>query len=216
MREITFSVGPLAAASANALCLSQTPTAGPLTLNGSLATAGVVTMDTPRRVLITTTGNESANTFTITGTNWSGQPISETLTGPNIGTVASALDYKTVSKITIASNAAAALTVGTNGVAASPWISLDHWAAPQVGLQCVVSGTVNYTVQQTLDNPNSSMAPVAAASVTWFNSSDANAVNATGNIQTNYAYAPTFVRILLNSGTGSVIGKVVQYGNVPY
>ena len=36
MRPNRVTVGPLTAASANAICLSQTPTAGALTLNGAL------------------------------------------------------------------------------------------------------------------------------------------------------------------------------------
>jgi hypothetical protein len=215
MRPITVTVGPLAAASANSLALAQTPAAGAVTLNGSLASGGIVTMDTPRRVLITTTGNESTNTFTITGTNWSGNPISESLLGANIGTSQSVLDYATVASIKIANNAAAAFTIGTNGVASSPWIRLDEWALPQTSLQFDVTGTVSYTVQQTLDDPNSPTNPVASALVNWVNSSDASVVNATTTAQSNYAYSPTYVRILLNSGSGSVTGKLVQSGVVP-
>ena len=215
MRPITVTVGPLASASANALALSQTPTAGPVTLNGALASSGVVTMDTPRRVLITTTGNESANTFTITGTNWSGIAISETLAGANIGTSQSVLDYATVTSIKIANNAAAALTIGTSSVASSPWIRMDDWAFPQVAVQCSVSGTVNYTLQQTLQDPNSPYSPVAPALVQWVQSSDPAVVNVSATAQTSYAYSPAYVRVTLNSGTGSVTATLTQFSVVP-
>ena len=215
MRPSTVTVGPLAAASANALALSQTPTAGPVTLNGALASSGVVTMDTPRRVLITTTGNESANTFTITGTNWSGIAISETLAGANIGTSQSVLDYATVTSIKIANNAAAALTIGTSSVASSPWIRMDDWAFPQVAVQCSVSGTVNYTLQQTLQDPNSPYSPVAPALVQWVQSSDPAVVNVSATAQTSYAYSPAYVRVTLNSGTGSVTATLTQFSVVP-
>ena len=216
MREVTVTVGPLAAASANALALSQTPAAGSVTLNGALASGGIVTMDTPRRVLITTTGNESANTFTITGTNWSGNPISETLLGGNIGTSQSVLDYATVTSIKIANNAAAAITIGTSSVASSPWVHLDSWAFPQTAVQCDVSGTANYTVQQTLDSPNSPSSPTSIADMIWFPSPDLNVVAATTSQQSQYAYSPVWARIVLNSGTGSVTAKFSQFGVVPY
>ncbi len=214
MRQIQVIVGPLAAASANNIALSQTPTAGNLTLNGASVVNGVAVLDKPRRVLITTTANESGNTFTIFGTNWSGSTISETITGPNIGTAASLLDYATVTRITISGNAVGALTVGDNGVASSPWVCLDHWAHAQVSVQCDASGTVNYTVQSTLDDPNDPTNPVAPSAVVWINSSDSGAVAATTSIQTNFAYTPTYARIVLNSGTGSVTATFAQAGSV--
>ena len=122
MQPMIATAGPLAAAAANNICLSQTPTAGNLTINGALATSGVATMDNPRRVLITTGADESSRTFTIYGTNWSGNTISETMTGPVTTTGQSVLDYKTVTRIAISGNAAAALTVGTSGVGGSQWV----------------------------------------------------------------------------------------------
>jgi hypothetical protein len=214
MRPVVVTVGPLSAASANAICLSQTPSAGALTINGASASGGVATLDAPRRVLITTTGNESAKTFVITGTNLTGNVVSESITGPNASTASSIIDYKTVTSITISATAAAALTVGTNTVAASAWVRFDEFAPPSISIQCVASGTVNYTVQQTLDDPNSPTSPVQYTSVSWFSSPDSNLVAATGNIQSNYAFMPTFARILLNSGSGSVTGTFIQNGNV--
>lgn len=216
MRTISVTVGPLAAASANNICLSQTPNAGNLTINGALASGGVATLDAPRRVLFTPTGNETTNTFTITGTNWSGQPISETLTGTNATAFYSVLDYATVTRIALANNAANAITVGTNGIASSPWVRLDDWANAQVGIQCNVSGTVSYTIQQSLDDPNSPFYTITPANMTWVNTADSNGVNATASIQSNYAYAPIWARILLNSGTGSVTARYTQYSVVPY
>ena len=215
MRNIQVTVGPLAAASANNIALSQTPAAGNLTLNGSTVAGGVAVLDKPRRVLLTVTANESGNTFTIFGTNWSGALISETIVGPSAaGTAQSVLDYATVTRISISSNAVGALTVGTNGVASSPWVALDHWALAQVAIQCNANGAVNYTVQSTLDNPNGSLTGVTPASVVWINSSDTGAVGASSSIQTNFAYTPTFARILLNSGTGSVTAYFAQSGSV--
>jgi len=109
------------------------------------------------------------------------------------------------------------VSVGPNAVGgtASPLVRLDEWAPGLVGIQVNVSGTVNYTVQSTMDDPNSPTNPVAAGSMTWVNSNDTNVVNATTTQQTNFMFAPIFVRVLLNSGTGTVTMTVVQYSNGP-
>lgn len=105
----------------------------------------------------------------------------------------------------------------------APLIRLDEWAPPFASIQCVVSGTVSYTVQLSLDDPNSPTNPVPVGSMNWFNSPDAAAVNASTSILTSvggftsYGDAfPLYVRILVASGTGSVTATVVQPGVVPY
>jgi hypothetical protein len=211
MRPIIVTVGPLAAASAYNIALSQTPT-NAVTLNGAAVTGGVAVLDTPRRVLITTT--DTTHTFTITGTNAAGMVQSESFLIAG-GSTASQLDYKTVSSVAVSGTASAAVTVGTNGVASSAWVRFDNWAPAPVAIQLTASGTVNYTVQQTLDDPNSPTNPVAAALVTWVATSDTAAVGATGSVQTNYAYAPVYARVLLNSGSGSVTGTFLQQSSVP-
>ena len=215
MRPVTVTVGPLATASANNICLSQTPTAA-FTLNGALVTSGVATLDTPRRVLFTTVSNESAKTITIVGTDWNYAPQTEVITGPNATTGYTNLDFRTVTSITISAAAAGAITVGTNTIASSMWVRLDSWALAQVALQCTVTGTVSFTVQQTLQDPNSPTNPVLPYLMTWINTSDTAAVNAIASIQTNYGYAPIFAKITLNSGSGSVSSVISQLGSVPF
>lgn len=212
MKPNRVTVGPLAAASANAICLSQTPSAGALTLNGASVAGGIAVLDVARRVLITCAGNESTRTFTLTGISRSGVTQSETIAGPNATTAQSVLDYKSVTSITISGNAAGAITVGTSTVASSGWIKFSAWSDAQVALQCVVSGTVNYTVQQTLDDPDNLADQVPVALMTWFSHPDSNLVAATTSAQSNYGYAPVFVRVVLNSGTGSVALTAVQQG----
>lgn len=208
MRPITVTVGPLAAASANNIATSQTPSgAGALTLNGTLVTGGVAVLDSPRRILITTT--DTTHTFTITGLSPTGTLLTESFLVAG-GSTYSQLDYAKVTSITISGAATGAVTVGTNGIASTPWVRLDEWANTQVTIQCDVTGTVNYTVQSTMDDPNSAFSPVIPSAVTWVNTNDTTAVNATGVVQTNFAFSPTFARVLLNSGSGSVTGTFAQ------
>jgi len=230
MRPVTVTVGPLATASLTAICLSQTPAAGNLTLNGALSvttttgltvtgtaiTSTVAVMDTPRRVVITTAANESAKTFTITGTDYNGNAVFEVITGPNISTAVSNIDFKTVTSIAISAAAAGAVTVGTNNTASSGWVRFDEYAPSMTAIQCTVSGTVTYTVQQTLQDPNSPTNPVNPYQVAWLNSSDAQAISATGNIQTSYQYSPTYAKVTITNGTGSVTATFTQFGVAPY
>lgn len=217
MRPIVAAVGPLTAASANAIALSQTPGgAGALTINGALASGGVATLPQPRRVGITSAGNDSGLTFTITGADRSGMPASETLAGANVGVVQSVLDYLTVASVTTSGATAAGVTVGTTGVASTAWVRLDEWTEPQVSVQCDAVGTVNYTVESTLNDPNSPTDPVAPSAVVWIATSDPLAVNATASVQTNFAYAPAYARVTLNSGTGSVRLSCAQAANSTY
>ena len=215
MRPVIVTVGPLAAASANNIALSQTPgAAGPLTLNGSLVVGGVAILDNPRRILATTT--DSTHTLTVVGLSPTGTVLTEVM-ALNGTSVQSALDYAKVTSITINAAATGAITVGTNGVASTPWVRLDEWAAPQVAIQCdVLTGAVNYTVQSTFDDPNSPTNPTTPSAMTWVNSNDSAAVGATASLQTNYIFAPTFVRVLLNSGLGSLGVTIVQYNVASY
>lgn len=216
MRPITFSVGPLATAVANNIALSQTPSAGALTLNGSLVASGVAVLDVARQVLFTFAANETGHSFVVTGKSWAGDSISETVAGTTAGTVATVLSYKSVSSIAISANATGALTVGTNGVASSPWIRLDDWALFSTIIQCNVTGTVNYTIQTTNDDPNSNTNPVTPASVSWINFPDLNMVAQTATAQSSLSYTPAWLRVVLNSGTGSVLSTMTQAGNVTY
>ena len=174
---------------------------------------GSMSLDTARRVLVTSAGNDSGITFTVSGTDWDGNPIREVLTGANATSTYTASDFATITSIATSAAVATTVTVGTNGVASSRPVYLDPYAgAAQVAIQLTASGTVNYTLQQTLDDPNrtGNTAPMTYSAMTWVNCADTNAVAATGTVQTNYSMAPVYTRILLNSGTGTVTGTFTQ------
>lgn len=214
MKPLVTTVGPLSSADDDGISTTATPTSGTaVTLNGDYVVAGVAILPQARRVLLTY-GNEGSNrTMTITGTDRYGVVQSEVLAVPSggAGTVYTSFDFKTVTQAMPGGGGwTADAYLGTNGVASSPWVYFDGWAMPMISIQCNGSGTVNYTVQQTLDDPNSPSNPVAMGDVTWINHPDINLVGATGDVQGNYAYMPQYARITLNSGTGSVTGTFIQ------
>ena len=214
MRPITVTAGPLASADADGIAQAQNP-AATFTLNGALVSGGVAQLGAPRRVLITTTDNETGVTFTVTGTNRAGDVLSESLPGVNTTTTYTTLDFFTVTSVTISASLIGNVTIGTNGIGGSPWVRFDEYAPHGVAIQCTVSGTVNYTVQQTLDDPNVSGTTLTPATMTWVSSSDTNVVGATATQQTNYNFTPVFARVLLNSGTGTVTATFLQASAVP-
>lgn len=103
----------------------------------------------------------------------------------------------------------------SSGVKYSDWVRFDDWAPSYISIQCVVTGEVSYTIEYTLDDPNSPTNPVAANAVTWAVSDDADVVNATGSATSNFIFAPTFARVKLNSGSGAVRATFLQsFGGV--
>lgn len=213
MRPIVVTVGPLAAPNASNIAGSQTPgAAGNLTLTAG-AIAGT-TPDTPRRVLFTPAGAEATNStiWTVYGTDWNGTPVSEAVAGVNSpSTVYTVYDYKTVTRIAVNKAQAGAVTVGTNGIASSRPVYLDNWAMPQTYVQVAVSGTINYTVQQTLDSvvgPNA----LLYSALTWFPHPDSLLVGQTASAQGTYANVPQMVQLLVNSNTnpGAATMTIIQ------
>jgi len=179
--------------------------------NVSVGINGTVTLDEPRRILITSGGNDTGITFTVNGTDWNNNTISQAVTGASGATAVSTLDFATITSIQLSGASAGTVTIGTNGVAGSRPIFMDRFNFAPTALQVSVTGTVNFTVQQSLDDPND----VGLASVNWVNHPDSSLVAATGTAQGNYAYAPQVVRIVLNSGSGSVKLTIIQAANVP-
>lgn len=196
--------------------LSITPS-GNTASTVTVGAMGFAALDTARNVIFTSGGNDSGITITITGTDWAGAPIDESLAGGNVAAVSTVLDYLTVTQVKVSGAAATTIEVGTNGVAGSQWINLDPWAQGAIAGQCVVSGTVNYTVQTTNDDPNSYANPVARSAVTW-DSNFAGITAGTTSTQFGLAQAPLWMRLLLNSetGSGSVRMSIAQSSAVPY
>jgi hypothetical protein len=210
------SVGPIDAANDDAVCETQTPTAGALALDGAAVTDGVAIFDAPRRVEISTTGDESAATFIITGTLWNGQVFSESISGISSGsTGATTQSFATVTSVTISVNANNDIIVGTNALADSPWLRLDDYAPAPSAVTVTVDGTINYDVEISQDDPDSAISPVPIGEMTWVDALDADLVNESANKTGGLDYTPCWVRLTLNSGNGSARMTVTQSGTIP-
>lgn len=196
-----------------------------ISITSSAGTAGAITvghyrtatLDTARRVLFTSGGDDSAASVVVSGGDYAGLSISETLALTNGSTAYTVQDFLTITSITTSAAIATTISVGTNGVASSPWASFDGFPLGNAVGQCVVTGTVSYTVQQTMDDPSASAAsnPVARASMAWASSGDTNVVTATASQMTSFTNAPRYARILMNSNTnpGKIVGTFTQFGS---
>jgi len=223
MQAVQVVAGPMAVASANGIVtIINKPANGYLTLNGGLVVSGVAKLTTPRRVLFTLDANETGTTFTVTGTDANSNVQSETITGIDASGVTktqySVLDYLTVTSIKVynAGGAAAGnVTVGTNTIGGSRWVRLNDFAPSNISIQVDVSGTINYTVQATLDDPNDPFNPVTPQNVVWVSSSDLAVVGANSTQQSNFLFTPKYAKILINSGTGTATATFLQSSNGP-
>ncbi len=207
MRPIQ-QIRQLDAADPNAICLDQASVAGvALTLNGVLVTAGVAQLDAQRRVELESAANLSAIDYTIVGTDEQNRPITEIVTGPNATTVATLLDFFTVTSITPDGADVALIEIGTNGVGGSIVIPVDKDVTPtSIGMGLIITGTVNVTVQHTFDDVWGD----ASTILNWFDHPTlaAETANADGNL----AFPPQGVRLLTNSGIGTCEFDLVQAG----
>ena len=218
MRSIVTTVGPLTAPSAtNIRTASAVGSSGAVTLNGSLVSGGVATLDVQRRVLFTTTADETTKTVTLVGTNSTGNSIGETITLVDNSTVGSLLSYKTLTSVTVSAALTGNLSIGTNGLADSPWVYMDSWAYGPVSVGVSVSGTLNFDVEVSYDDPNDPVSPVVAGSMVWFNCADSALVNKTANASGSLASVPRYARLTLNSQTNPAYATAtfIQPGVVP-
>lgn len=95
-------------------------------------------------------------------------------------------------------------TTSKTGTGSSSALVMNTNISPfNVGFGVVVSGTVNYTVQHTFDDPG-------VGFTTWY--SHPTIASQTANADGNYAFPVTGVKVLVNSGSGTATLNLVQAG----
>lgn len=95
-------------------------------------------------------------------------------------------------------------TVSKTGVGSSDSLVINTNISPcNIGFGVIVTGTVNYTVQHTFDDPASGFS-------TWF--SHPTVASLAANADGNYAFPVTGVKVLVNSGAGTATLKLIQAG----
>lgn len=149
----------------NGICVDQTTGgAGNLSLDGALISDGKYTSDTAQQIGLESSGNLSGVTFTVTGKGydsssvWNGS-ISEAITGPNATTVESTNYYTEITQIAVDGAVGTNVEIGPVDEAITKTYPLNWRRTEDIGLQAVVSGTINYDVDYTLSSVQDGVAP---------------------------------------------------------
>jgi hypothetical protein len=191
-------------------------TVGAVVASETMYLGAVAKIGVAQQITFTTSSTDAGKTATVYGTDWAGNPISETVTLASTATVNSVLSYATVTQVVISAATTGTVSVGTAGFGSSPWVRLDDFAPGPVSLTFAVNGTITYSLQQTDQDPSDPTNPVAPAAMVWLASSDATTQAASTNIKSQFAQAPRFARVITTAGAGSVAMTVAQQGAVPY
>ena len=125
-----------------------------IALDGALAVGGIATLSGQRKVLIYAAGDESGKAFAVVGQDSSGNAVTETITGPNAGTVYSTNTFKTITSVT--ANAATAGNIEVGQVGDHVGIELDdntlHWTFIAAALSTTLSLVTALTDDAAIDN----------------------------------------------------------------
>jgi hypothetical protein len=217
LQPVTQIIAP-ADTDANAICQSQTPTgANAMTLNGVLVASGTTYAQLPAQqyVTITCAGNDAGRTFTLVAEGRTGQRFTFTQAGANIGATTSTIGPYRVISVTPDAATAGAIEVGIVGQGRQYPVIIDTQQNPcTISVSAVVSGTIDYTVQHSFNDPFADGNP---DTWTWINIDDNDMVTATTTQNSNYAFPPRAIAILINSVTapGAVTFRVIQSTNAP-
>ena len=212
MQPIVVTKNLIAASSGGIATFSSAATT--ITVNSS-------SLGTARRIVVW--GSTSvATTFTITGTNGEGLPLSEVITGSSVGTaVATTQDFLTVTSVTAAAGVTStAGYVGTNTQGGTPWKVIDTWLNPvNVGFNVTPTTTgVVASLEVAMDYPSYSTAskwagqnPTTGPAATI--STACSSVTSATNGSISYPFAAWRVTLTSSSsGAGSVNATVIQSG----
>lgn len=173
--------------------------------------------DLARTITLTSTDNLTGVNFTITGTDQFGNASTEVLAGPG-ATVTSVNKYNTITNIS-SSGVYTNFSIGSGSTGTFQWIKLNTMNVDaQVSIAGEITGTINYSVNQTLDTLEKYVA--AGPSFTYVVNTTpisfpvvAALTNATTN-QIYYLPSPvTALQGIVNSsGGGALTLNILQQG----
>lgn len=141
--------------------------------------------------------DHSAKTVIFTGTDANDHSFSETINMPGpSATVETTYYFKTLlTAVPSATIGADTMDIGYVDEFASPLYGLD-WRDGNVGMTVIVTGTLNGTVQHTMDDIQNPLTPVP---YNWINHDDADLVGFTANTDGNFIAIPAAARVIANS-----------------
>jgi|SRR5882724_1085944 len=211
-----------AAASTTAVTQLQTTAgAATLVLNGSLLVStnpSVISFGAVSRTVSLTSANDlHLVNVTITGT-YLGAVQTETRAGPNANTVYTTKLFDTVTSVSVGA-AVTALSVGSGTTGSTQWYLYDYYAPNAAfSVQVVVTGTITYSFETTLDDVTTVTSPTVLTGLTVPQPNNAQAfqlvMSAATSSQAGYFNYPTrYVTVAITAATtGSLVATFVQQG----
>ena len=121
-RTYVFDIVP-ATLSATAVCAAQAvAAAGNATIDGASASGGVATFDYARAAtIVSSNAGDTAQTVTLTGTDYYGQTQTQLLTLNGTTTVTSTKTFKTITQVAVSASLTGNLSVGNANVFGLPY-----------------------------------------------------------------------------------------------
>tara|TARA_R110000796_G_scaffold87063_1_gene188168 strand:- start:2826 stop:3458 length:633 start_codon:yes stop_codon:yes gene_type:complete len=173
--------------------------AGDFTLDGAGVTSGVWTSGDGFAKIISfeSSANLSAVTLTITGFSDinKNHAITEDLLAPNATTTESTKYFAVITQIAADGAIGTNIESGFSDEAVSQIVALNWRASPfVVGIGAVVTGTINYTLQHSFDDPQ-----LGAEAMTWFDYDISDMASATATADGNYSASVLATRQKVNS-----------------
>lgn len=149
--------------------------------------------------------DHSGKTALLTGTDVDGHALTETVTLPaGSATVESTGYFATLTSIVPSATIGAdTMDIGWVDEFISKTIGLD-WRAGITGLNAIVSGTINYTIQQTFNE----IQTTDRTTINWTDQDDASLVGATSSQNGNYIAGVIATRMVINSYSS---GATIEY-----
>ena len=205
MRPISFTRSQPAASGTSVAAAQLLNASGVITLNGALVSGGVATLTVPAVLTVFSEKTATVN-FVVTGTAPNGASQTETLAVTASGTVTGSLSFATVTSVAASAPTSATISLGNGVPGYTAWIPLDIYTPNQVtNISNKVSGTVNYSVEYTNEDPfNTGIQQLAVPHP------NASLTAATGDETQFTTTLMRAVRLKINSGSGSVRFTCVQ------
>lgn len=202
MRLAVFSYVPVTA-SLTGFASNATGASWPLT--ATAATDGLAHAVTVRN---DTANDHSGKTITIVGTDADGHALTETIAGPaGSATVTSTKRFKTVTSVTPSATIGAdTVDIGWDAVSVTPTYPIDRHSASGSLVFADISGTINYSGEETFQEIYGETVDPGADEVTWNAMSGMSAK--TADTASSTTVGATAVRVKVNTVTNGATLKI--------
>lgn len=207
MRPITFTYSQAAADADSILTAQSLNASGAIALDGSTVVNGVADFITSPAYVTIFSEKSATVDFVVVGTKPGGTTAqTETISFTASGTVTGTIAFATVTSISASAPTSATISIGNADIGYTDWIPLDIYTPNQAtNISAKVSGTVNYSVEYTNEDPfDRSITHLAVPH-------PAGSLTAASSDETHFTTTlMRAVRLKVNSGDGSIRFTIVQ------